>query len=405
MRVGVALTVAIVLFAGGGTVLAQERLSLEDVLQRVRSRAPEVLAAVATVDEARARLLGAGLRFRNNPSVEIEGGPRDTALGHSWDVSIGVGQTFETGGQRLARVAMAEADVARSAASADDVARLVVREVALAYVRALAATERRALLLTASAEADELRAASERRFALGDIAAIDVNLTRIAAARAAAEVLQAEAQQADALRPLRIALGLAADTPLTLTGTLDRAPAARPLLDAAIEQAPALRRATAAMAEADADAQLGRAARRPDIGARAGVRREGDDRIVSGGVSFALPFFDRGQAHSAEAVARRRRLVLERDAARRALEGEVFAGLQVFEIRRRAVATLRDTALAAADDNAGLATRSLAAGEISLMNVLLIRQDVTATRLAYVDAAAEAALAAIDVDATAGVLR
>ena len=406
MRVSVAFALYlfnVLLFAR--PVFAQGGLSLDEVLERARARAPEVVTAFARVEEARARLLGASVRFRSNPVVETDLGPRNGTGNGRWDLSLGLGQTFETGGQRAARVAAATADVAHAAASADEIARAVTRDVASAFVRAQAAGERVRLLVAARTLAAELRAASERRYALGDIAAIDLNLTRIAAARAEAAVFQAEAQQMDALRPLRIALGLAAEAPVVLAGSLARAPAPRATLVAAIDLTPTIRATTAEIAEADAAVRLGNAVRHPDIGARMGVRREGNDRIVSGGVSFALPVFERGQATVAEAEARRRRLTLERDATRRVLELEVAAGLDAFERRRQAAEAIGQAAITAADDNETLATRSLDAGEISLMSVLLIRQDITATRLAYVDALAEAALASIDVDATAGVLR
>ena len=46
------------------TAHAQETLTLTDVLARARDRSPQVIAARRAVDEARARLIGAGLRPR-----------------------------------------------------------------------------------------------------------------------------------------------------------------------------------------------------------------------------------------------------------------------------------------------------------------------------------------------------
>ena len=66
---------------------------------------------------------------------------------------------------------------------------------------------------------------------------------------------------------------------------------------------------------------------------------------------------------------------------------------------------VRDVALPAARDNESLASRSFEAGEINLLNLLLVRQDVTATRLAFIDALTDAAMAAVEIDARAGVLR
>jgi cobalt-zinc-cadmium efflux system outer membrane protein len=246
--------------------------------------------------------------------------------------------------------------------------------------------------------------ASERRYQVGDIAALDLNLARIAAARAAAERSRAEAELADALRPLRIALGLSGDAPLAMTGSLSRQPASRDALLAAAARAPALRVADAEIEQADADLRLGAAMRRPDIGARLTVKREQDDRVIAGGLTVTLPAFD-GQSVQATAGARMRRLAIERDAAHRAIEVDIDAGLEAYQQRAQALAALRDLAMPAAQDNEDLAARSFDAGEINLLNLLLVRRDVNATRLAYIDALTEAALAAVEIDARAGVLR
>jgi cobalt-zinc-cadmium efflux system outer membrane protein len=174
---------------------------------------------------------------------------------------------------------------------------------------------------------------------------------------------------------------------------------------AALEQAPALRVAAAEIARAQADERLGAALASPDIAASVKTRREQADHILTGGVSITLPLFDKGQGIRAEAEARLRRLTMERDAVRRTLLMALDSGLSLFQQRKDVAETLRTSALPAADDNESLAMASLDAGEMSLMNFLLVRQDVTATRLAYVDALAAAAAASIEVDAAAGVLR
>jgi cobalt-zinc-cadmium efflux system outer membrane protein len=232
-----------------------------------------------------------------------------------------------------------------------------------------------------------------------------VNLTTIAAARARAERARAEAERDDALRPVRVALGLDASAAIVLAGSLDRGPSDAATLRAAIAMAPAVQRADAELAQARADVRLGTAMRRPDIAPRVSVSREQDDHILLGGVSIALPVYNRGQALTAEADARIRRLTEERAAVLRALDVEINAGLTSYARKRAAADDLRDNALPAAADNETLASRSLDAGEINLLNYLLVRQDVSTTRLSYVDAQLDAALAAIEVDAAAGVLR
>jgi len=398
-----ASAVAVVL--GAAQPVAAQALTLTDAIALARARAPEAIAALAHVDEARARLLGATTRFRDNPVLDFDLGPRNGRGQQTWDYLVAFGQVFETGGQRQARIAAAEADIAATRASADETARLIAREVAIAYTRAAAVGERIRLLTAAESVADELKAATERRYQVGDVAALELNLTTIAAARARAERARAEGERDDALRPLRVVLGLEARSEIALSDGVDRVPAPENVLIAAISQIPAIRRADAELAQARADFNLGRGMSRPDLAPRLSFSREQDDHILLGGLSITLPVFEHGQARAAEADARIRRLTQERTATLRALEVQVTSGLAAYIRKRGAADELRDRALPAAGDNEALAARSLEAGEINLLDFLLVRQDVLATRLAYVDAQLDAALAEIDVEATAGVLR
>src|SRR5690348_4608705 len=84
-------------------------------------------SAQARVEEAQARRLGAEVRYRDNPVVDVDLGPRNGRGRQTWDYAIGVGQVFETGGQRRARIAAADADVGITQASADDTVRRLAR--------------------------------------------------------------------------------------------------------------------------------------------------------------------------------------------------------------------------------------------------------------------------------------
>src|SRR5690348_3920154 len=98
---------AVVLFAARpvlGTVL-----TFDGALERARQEAPAILAARLRPDEARGRLVGASVLLRENPVLDVTGGRRDSDRGISTDIETGLGQTFELGGQRRARIQGAQA--------------------------------------------------------------------------------------------------------------------------------------------------------------------------------------------------------------------------------------------------------------------------------------------------------
>ena len=82
-----------------------------------------------------------------------------------------------------------------------------------------------------------------------------------------------------------------------------------------VDQRPDFTALAAEGREADAQAQLGRALRRPDLGVRVSYEREERDTIVLGGLSVTLPAFQRGQGTLA--AGRRARVA----SARRARNG------------------------------------------------------------------------------------
>src|SRR5690349_18405197 len=86
------------------------RLTLADTLTRAREQAPRVVTARLWLEEARARVLGAGIR-QNNPELDIGVGRRRGDGSGSTDIDVGVSQLFEPSGRRAARIAIANEGV------------------------------------------------------------------------------------------------------------------------------------------------------------------------------------------------------------------------------------------------------------------------------------------------------
>jgi outer membrane protein, heavy metal efflux system len=176
-------------------VQAQSPITFQQALTMARERAPRVAVARARIDEARGRLAGAQVRFRDNPIIDAAAGPRWLETGNVTDYEFGLNQTFELGNRRDARIAAAEAGIARETAVSDATIRQLVRDVAVAYIRALLAQTRIGVLRAAEALAKEAHDVADRRFRAGDIAVPDVNVARGSAARATSQTRAAEAER------------------------------------------------------------------------------------------------------------------------------------------------------------------------------------------------------------------
>lgn len=383
---------------------AQTHLTIGQVLARARERAPAVVSARLALDEARARIAVASLRSTTNPEFDFNIGNRQRDGSRSTDLDIGAAQMFDPFGSRTARMAGATAALDQSQAVLDGTIREAQRAAAGAFYQLVYSTERIRLLTDGERLANTTLQIAERRLTAGDIAALDVNLARIAAARAKSERELAESEQFSATGRLRILLALdgpiAVDDRLTLPSDADRAA----LLDAASRRSE-VREIEAAIREAEADVNLGRAASRPTYGIEFRFKQEDIDRIAMGGLRISLPVFSKGQELRASGTARAQRLRSDLQLARFRIGIEVDAAFEAYQRRLQAVRSLETGALAILNDSDSLATRSFEAGQISLADLLLSRREILDTRFQYLTLILEAALARVDLDAIAAVLR
>ena len=388
-------------------LLGQDKaLTYEQALDRARRRAPLILAAQDRIDEARGRLLGAKVLLRENPLLELSAGPRYREGSDLVDAEIGISQSFELGGRRRSRISAAQADVDREAASSQNTARQLLRDVASAFWQAAAAGEQVRLARNADKVANELSESMRKRYEAGDITILDFNVARTAAARTRVQLREAEAGQVRALGELRIFLGMDEATPLAVEANL--AESGHYDLDQLTAEAvkrPDLAATAAELRQAEAEIQLGRGSAWPDVGLGFRYGRDEGSTIARGGLTFTLPVFSRGQELRATGESRATRLRRELEAGRLAVMNEVKTAFEIQTRRAEAAEELRQNGVQVLDENETLALRSFEEGEINLLDLLLIRRDAFETRLLYLGQLLEAKLAAADLEARAGVLK
>ncbi len=387
----------------------QERvLTLEEALalaqERGSIRGASVVLARGRIEEARARQAQAGRRFQENPVLEVDAGPR-FAEDDSLDFEAGVSQGLYSGRRRSARVAGAQAALERAEADLAEARRQLLQDVQTTFVRALVERARIALLARSRQAADELLAATERRYEAGEATALELNRARTVAAGARAGQSAAEAEGNAALAELEALLGLPAGEDVVIRGRLEpRPPLELEVLLARLDERPDLRALAAELREAEAEVLLGQALARPEWGVRGGVAREEDAEIVTAGFVVSLPLHDRGRETLAVGQARAAALRQALDASRAAAAAEVRGKYTALTRCLAAVRELEQTALPALEDNESLVLKSFEAGEIDLGELLLIRREILETRLTYLDHLLDASLTRFELEAAAGAL-
>jgi outer membrane protein, heavy metal efflux system len=174
---------AVVCLHAGAAAAQSTVMTLAEVLARAREEAPQIVSARLALEETRERLAGASLRFQSNPQIDAALGNRNGPDTRFTDLELGPGQSFEPGARRSARIAGADAAIAQTSAHTEEVTRTVLRLAASAYYRALHANERIKLLNATYELGSGVYLAADRRFNAGDIAVLDVNITRFVGTR------------------------------------------------------------------------------------------------------------------------------------------------------------------------------------------------------------------------------
>ncbi len=384
----------------------EHALTLDTALALARERAPAIHSARTRIDEANGRLRGASVWFSDNPMIEGAAGNRTTpGEENSTDLRFGIAQTIQLG-ERGARIDGAKADRNQAVASSEQATQRLLRDVASAFYRALYAEERLRLATEAESLSVDVVRIATRRYETGDVARLDVNLARTALSRARAEVHAAVASRTVATGDLRRQLGMGAEETITVQGDLKnhREFDLSELLARASER-PDLRALAAEAEQADANVRLGGAQRWPELTLGVAWEREETSEIGLGIVGLSLPIFDHGQGLRDESNARSRRLHGERDALQRAVAVEVQTAFSVYQSTAAAVDEMEQNALPLLDEDEALVQRGYETGQLGLSELLLLRHEVIGTRVEYLARLLDAAVAGIDLQLSAGVLR
>ncbi len=378
-------------------------LTLTQALAMAREKSPAVVSARARVSEAEAARVAAAMRT-DNPEIDASAGPRFVEPSNQVDFGIGVSQMFENGGRRNARIAAANEGVVSAEARLIVAQRDAVRQAAIAFLDAQYLQRQTAQLADAVTLAAEVLQVAERRFALGDVAALDVNTARVERARLESERVGVEAQRQISLGTLGEVLGLSTMPSVTPETDAPRTRTVEELLKAT-EARPELRAIDADIRQAEARLALGKATSKPQFGLSARYDRDEGDQVLLGGLVVTLPLFNKGQDINAEAIARIASLRAERTSIANGWAVIVRARLRALTNLRQALEVIERDALPAAIDNEGLARRSYETGQISVVDWIVLRREAMQVRLEQLERLRQIAVATVELEAVAGVIQ
>lgn len=394
-------------FPGGNPLSLADAMRLAETANTaVRSREAQLAAAEGARSEAASP-------FFNNPELSVERARRRSTAPdvRTGEWSAGIAQPIEIAGQQSRRREAAAASLDALRAEIDD-ARRQARADAASRFYALLAAQRRLLIEQRSFELfDRTAQAVAKRRAAGEDTRLDANVALIEAERARNAVARAREQILEARGELATVLQLPAAVLPEITGEIgvptgDRLPYALEQLESSAQALPKQRAFAARHDAAQARLALARAGRFPDLTVGVNVGREGPsdarERVTSLTLTVPLPLFKRNDAAIGEALTAATQAEIDRASAMRDAQAQVRRLWSKLESQRDRVQRLQRTMLAASTDNQQLAAKSRQAGQIGLLEQLIVNRQALDAERDLIEALADYHTTRIELENAAG---
>ncbi len=392
---------------------SERMLTLQRAWQIAESRNASLLSAQAALAAPEGQLADARALLWNNPALSAESVRRNVPQSglsdrtqREWNA--GISQTFEIAGQQQYRRRAAMQDLSAQQLSIQEIRRQLQAEVERRFVKVLA------LQLRLVAERDAVRlietaaAAVTKRVAAGEDNRLDGNVAIVEAERGRNQLAVIGEQLIDARQELANMLQLAPDNFPEVVG--DLAPnVARYTLQQLVTSA-AARPQLQALAQRELAARsrldLERATRYPDVTIGLRAAREGPpefrENIIGLNFSVPLPLFKRNASGVGKASTELAQAQIDTQSSARDTSAQVQALWVKIESLRTRVKRLEDVVLPNLDLNQTLSTKSYRAGEIGLLQLIVVNRQALDARRDLLDARAEFRLTTIALEAAAG---
>jgi len=382
------------------------QLTLSEALQRAFANSPAIQARRADVRRVEARLLGARTH-PFNPELEFTVGDRRGLAETSTDLSIGISQEIQIGGQRRREVAAVEASVEAVRSVFERELRLLAASVEQAFAETLRARELNEIAVADAELARQLLRFSVRRLEAGSGTQVELNLARSTAGQAERALRLSESGEATARNRLSELIGLSPEAGLRVVGEQrmpeDQMLQFEELLASAIQNRADLAALHHEAESAERAIELSKSLRIPNLRLGAFYEdEEGTDEIKGISLAVPLPLFNRNQGEVAEAQAEAERLSAQGLVAELAVRREVADALAQYRSARETARSLRDLVVGTLEENLTLLQKALDAGKVGASDVLVFRREFVEGQRQYVEALFEAQSARIALDLATG---
>lgn len=374
-------------------------LTLDMALRIAESNSATLRSSQAQLDAVHGARKEARSPLYNNPQLSVDRTRRDVPQSglpnerrREW--GAGVTQTLEVAGQQGLRRAIAGSSLNAVQEDIEATRRDVRSDVAQQFFRVLGLQQRIAVEEQAVRLFDGTANAVQKRRAAGEDTKLDANLAAVESERARNQLSMLQEQRADAAAELSVTMQSPSRLLPNVVGDLERGlDSALPALDdllATSSSQPRLRSLIARVNSAQSKLGLERAGRYPDVTVGLNVGREGSmdarERITTLSLSLPLPVFRRNDAAIGQAATDLSQAQIERDAATRDIDSQVRVLWSRLQSLKQRVQRLKGSVLPTLADNEQLSLKSQRAGEIGLLELIVVNRQTLDARRDLIDA-------------------
>ncbi len=382
--------------------VGQEGATVEKLIELGGTRRADLLAARQRLAIAEGKLRQASLR--PNPTLDTEfGSPRFLGGEAETDLSVGVGQVFETSGKRPKRVAVAELELSQIRAEVTGIERQIAAAIRQSYTNAIAAARQSDVLEKLIAADEELVRVTEARLKEGDVAPLDLNLVRVESDLLKVQAIAAKSELETQLLNLQTLTGANIAESIKLAPQADRPPR----LDSGLTELTAIAlRERADLQAAKLGEQLG-AARidlaksnaTPNVAGSIRYSRNKQiidfppslntnpfpqtDNALTFGVSVELPIFNRNQGAIAQAFGEKIQATRQREFLEATIKRDVAVAYRKYKAAAESLVLYSTQILPRSEANLNTVRAAYGLGEFSVFEVVNEQRRLTENVTGY----------------------
>ena len=372
------------------TVPSEETpISLEISVQTALRENPKLNAFREKVKVARARV--DGIALLDNPELETE-----FAGGTDFSQGFELIQTLQLGGKRRHQRRIAQNHFEKANIELAEAIRLLTKSVKIAFYELALAQEKLQFAKKIVQYSEQMYDIAQFQFETGDISITQANLANIQLQSARREAATLESELHLAQLALNGLMGISLEMEQTvIRGLPEEIPT-----DTSLKLTPNMLKTHALAHRTDLkslrlDMQLtenerllAKAANIPDVSVGAVGQRSTEENMFGVKLSIPLPLFDRNRAEIDAAEAQQQVDTMRINDTERKVIREVMSAFLSLNAARKTIASYKDNSLELLNENLDLTRTAYEFGAADLLEVILMQNEFTKTRFAYLEALA-----------------